>query len=390
MVLSAFAVNLQAYHGDLTFHPQQIPPFIASMDGVADSNQLMRCVAAAFNQEKVRILSDAYFDARESIDLFIPYRFESCNGVRAAYIAGSYLESFVSRPRKTIVHLILPVFLSARTLRSDIRAQRKELGQRIASMFHKVIQWLQVRLYRAGRPYRLKPLEPGRRNCWLNLIFAANVNYHPGLTGSPSLYQIVEDQLNKYGYYNYLLQGSTLVLMPSKRDGNRAILVNENGAIVGGSLIGKRPKNLTPNTIESEVAKAILECGWETILAGATNQADGGVDIIAYRDFGKRKKALLAIQTKATKVVAEHVSRLRGALARDDLPFNMGIIVTNRAITRAAEWEAQRPGAIVRTYKIEELRQLAEWLIEWNPPKNDLMSSPTRIELTEHLSIDLP
>ena len=35
IVLSAFAVNLEAYQYDIVFAHRQIPPFIASMNGLA-------------------------------------------------------------------------------------------------------------------------------------------------------------------------------------------------------------------------------------------------------------------------------------------------------------------------------------------------------------------
>jgi restriction endonuclease Mrr len=139
--------------------------------------------------------------------------------------------------------------------------------------------------------------------------------------------------------------------------------------------------NLSPSEFEGFVCDRLDAMGLEPKRVGATNQADGGIDII----FWSRKLApfpfLGAVQVKhrSNPDASEGPGVVRAfAGAIKPHPFQVGVLVTNTCFTPSAEWYARQARGLLR---LRGFRDIRRWLMGSIDSEEEWREIPRSIEL---------
>jgi len=152
-----------------------------------------------------------------------------------------------------------------------------------------------------------------------------------------------------------------------------------------------RLMSLTPERFQYLVADRLEHMGMGVQLVGNINRKDGGVDIIAYPETGSIVPFLLAVQVKhhrtPRKTSVGDVRDLSGVINSNNLPFHMGMLVTNTSFTADASWFAENNQKLLRMRSLPDLQR---WF------KNDFVNEaewreiPNSVELAPGISISIP
>ena len=131
--------------------------------------------------------------------------------------------------------------------------------------------------------------------------------------------------------------------------------------------------------------------GYNVILTGASNQKDGGVDLIAVPKVATLGSVVIAGQVKHhqgdQKTGRDAVDRLLAW--KDSRYFGVGLLATNTAFTKDAIWTAQqeRNAGFLR---LRDFMDLKRWLqCQWGT-EEDWREIPDRVELAPGVVIDIP
>jgi len=149
-------------------------------------------------------------------------------------------------------------------------------------------------------------------------------------------------------------------------------------------------RNLSPERFEHVIAERIDRMGYDVQLTGATNQRDGGIDLIAIPKIKTIGSFLMAVQikhhrTNRTTGRAE-VDRL---LAWKDSPFRVGAMVTNTSFSHDARWLADQANnkAFLRLRDFEDLKR---WLQGQFDSEFDWREIPDVISLAPGIIVPVP
>ena len=102
----------------------------------------------------------------------------------------------------------------------------------------------------------------------------------------------------------------------------------------------KNLDRITPDNFENLIIALLRKKGWNVEKSGRTNQADGGIDVIAYKK--DIVNIIIAVQIKykintEKKVTTGEVRDFVGAMKLVDY-FNAGMLVTNTFFTDDSKW----------------------------------------------------
>jgi transcriptional regulator with XRE-family HTH domain len=151
-----------------------------------------------------------------------------------------------------------------------------------------------------------------------------------------------------------------------------------------------RLRSLTPDQFERFVAERMDRMGYNVTLTGATNQKDGGIDLIAVPKEASVGSVVIAGQMKHHRgeqtTGRDAVDRL---LAWKDSYFGVGLLVTNTSFTKDAVWTAQQERN-ARFLRLRDFTDLKLWLEGCFGSEGDWREIPDRIELAPGLVIEIP
>jgi hypothetical protein len=133
----------------------------------------------------------------------------------------------------------------------------------------------------------------------------------------------------------------------------------------------------------------IAAMGNEVRRAGNVNQADGGVDFVFWPKKGLRILGAVQVKHHSTmkrKSDVEIVKAMVATLAIHRSEFNLGMVVTNTAFTKAAKLVVDPFRVFLR---LREGDQVMQWIEGDFRSETSLPEFPTSIQLSKTLSLDL-
>jgi hypothetical protein len=153
----------------------------------------------------------------------------------------------------------------------------------------------------------------------------------------------------------------------------------------------ERLKTLPEDRFENLIAQLLGARGFGVRLVGDTRRKDGGVDIVAWPEFGHPFPFLMAVQVKHHRVDlktgAPHVRDLHGVITSQASPFHLGMIVTNTTFSADAKWFAENNKALLR---LRDLADLQRWMSKDFNNEHEWREIPDRIELAPGISVEIP
>jgi len=150
-----------------------------------------------------------------------------------------------------------------------------------------------------------------------------------------------------------------------------------------------RLRSLTPEQFERFVAERLDRMGYNVTLTGATNQKDGGIDLIAVPRTANLGSVVIAGQMKHhrdRKTEREAVDRL---LSWKDSYFGVGLLVTNTTFTRDAVWTAAQQRNL-HFLRLRDFTDLKRWLQDQYGTEQDWREIPDQIELAPGVVVKIP
>lgn len=130
--------------------------------------------------------------------------------------------------------------------------------------------------------------------------------------------------------------------------------------------------------------------GYDVQLTGATNQRDGGIDLIAIPKVRNVGSFLMAVQVKHHRTDRTtgraDVNRM---LAWKDSPFRVGSMVTNTSFSHNAKWLADQAHnkAFLRLRNFEDLKRWLQWQFD---SEFDWREIPEFISLAPGITVPAP
>lgn len=149
-------------------------------------------------------------------------------------------------------------------------------------------------------------------------------------------------------------------------------------------------RHLSPSKFEHFVAERLDRMGFDVTLTGTTTKPDGGIDLIATPKVKSIGSFLLAGQVKHHRENKKTgVDAVKDLLYWKDTHFRLGLLVTNTAFTKTAQWvaaiESNRP-----FLRLRDFSDLKRWLEDNFSSEDNWREIPEEISLTPNLSISIP
>jgi len=154
----------------------------------------------------------------------------------------------------------------------------------------------------------------------------------------------------------------------------------------------KRLIELPPDKFQYFVANRLEKMGLRPHLVGNCYRKDGGIDIIAIPDPSIQVfPFLLGVQCKHHRSITKKtpvgdVRDLNGVIESSNLPFHMGMIVTNTGFTPDALWFAKHNRKLLRLRDLSDLRR---WLRDDYTNEYEWREIPDEIELAPGITIPI-
>ncbi|HEV2720519.1 MAG TPA: restriction endonuclease [Thermoanaerobaculia bacterium] len=144
---------------------------------------------------------------------------------------------------------------------------------------------------------------------------------------------------------------------------------------------------LTPDQFEELVCDRLFEMGLEPRRIGATNQRDGGIDVVFWprerNVFPFLGAAQVKHRTDPTKKESPAAIRdFAGAMSAH--PFNAGLFVSNTSFTPDAKWFARERAKLIRLRGYDDIRR---WLAGNFQDEAEWREIPSTIELCPGVTI---
>jgi hypothetical protein len=146
---------------------------------------------------------------------------------------------------------------------------------------------------------------------------------------------------------------------------------------------------LSPTQFEELICDRLFAMGFEPKRVGATNERDGGVDIIFWPRNAVPFPFLGAAQVKHRQNVRrkESPATVREfAAAISGHPFSAGLLVSNTSFSADAEWFARERAKLVRLRGFDDVRR---WLLGKFDDAAEWREIPRSIELCPGVIVDI-